>query len=187
MPKVKQVVAQKDYPEHGIVKGQKHHYWVLKTGPYTSRTYRQVAPPRIEQVTTSSYRIAMAGIEEAASGVGDRDALQSLIDMVEELASEQREKFDNMPEGLQHGDTGQTLEQQADALDAARDELEIIMSEWEAAEEDHDSLRRGFEEYEVALGEWDEASGEPEPEEVEDPGEWDDSEFTGRVSDVSFE
>ncbi len=187
MPKVKQVVAAKDYPDHGIVKGQTHYYWVLKTGPRSSRTYRQVEPPRIEQMTTSSYRIAMAGIEEAQGNVQDRDGLQGLIEQVEELANEQREKFDNMPEGLQQGATGKTLEQQADALDSARDELETISSDWEAAEESHEGEVESFAEYEKAFSEWTAESGEPEPDEVEDPGEFDDSEFISAVADVSFE
>lgn len=188
MPRVKQVVAAKDYPDHGIKKGELHHYWKRKTGPRSSVTYRQIAPPRIEQMTGSAYKIAMHYIEEARNAVIDPDGMDDLISSIEELAAEQREKFDNMPEGLQQGDTGQTLEQQADTLDAAVEELNTIKDEWQQALDEHETLENDFEEYESAHAEWEsgDQSGD-EPDEVEDPGEFDHDEYTGRVTDVQLE
>lgn len=197
MPRVKQVVAAKDYPKFGIVKGQKHYHWKRKTGPRSSQEYRQVEPPRIEQLTSSSYKIAIHHLEKAREQITSYEELDSFKDSVEELAAEQREKFDNMPEGLQQGDTGQTLEQQADTLDSAaeeidtlRDEWETAYGEWQTAKEEYDSL---LSDYEKAQAEYDDLSDEEqentdppeEPEEVED--EFDADEYLGRLSDIQLE
>lgn len=187
MPRVKQVTAAKDYPKFGIAKGQKHYYWKRKTGPRSSQEYRQVEPPRIEQLTGSAFRIAIHRIEKQRDEITDPSGIDDLITAVEELASEQREKFDNMPEGLQQGHTGQTLSDQADTLDTAAEEFGSIRDEWNEAKEAHAEEVQGWDEYQTALGEWDEESDEPEPEEVDEPEEFDDSEYTGRLGDVQLE
>jgi septal ring factor EnvC (AmiA/AmiB activator) len=60
-----------------------------------------------------------------------RKELDKLIPMAEDLAArvreiadEEREAFDAMPEGAQQGDKGQTIEQNADDLATIADELE---------------------------------------------------------------
>lgn len=45
------------------------------------------------------------------------EALHDLELAVSDLASEEREKFDNMPEGLQNSETGQKIEEAADILE----------------------------------------------------------------------
>lgn len=45
--------------------------------------------------------------------------LSDLKDELESVAGEERDAFDNMPEGLQQSDRGQNSEQAADALDEA--------------------------------------------------------------------
>lgn len=128
MPRVKQVVARKDYPHYGIAKGQRHYNWHLKTGPRSSREYRQVEPPRPSQLTTSVFLGTIGDMElEIAEFVHDDslpDTLSEFAGRARELGSEEREKFENMPDGLQQGDTGQMLEERADACDAWADEIE---------------------------------------------------------------
>jgi hypothetical protein len=191
MPRVKQVVAAKDYPKFGIVKGQKHYHWKRKTGPRSSQEYRQVEPPRIEQLTSSSFRIAIHHIEKQRDEITDPSGIDDLITAVEELAAEQREKFDNMPEGLQQGDTGQTLEQQADTLDAAAEEFGTIRDEWQEALDNHETEVSNYEvqmlDYNAAMEAHDDEDEEDEPEEPEDPGEFDADEYTGRLGDVQLE
>jgi hypothetical protein len=48
-----------------------------------------------------------------------KDRLLTAQSIFESLAEEERDKWDNMNEGLQGSPTGQALEQAADALDAA--------------------------------------------------------------------
>ena len=42
--------------------------------------------------------------------------LQSQCDALQTMASEEEEKFDNMPEGLQESETGQLMEEARDML-----------------------------------------------------------------------
>lgn len=52
------------------------------------------------------------------------DAMEAAKSIFTEMAEEEREKFDNMPEGLQQGERGQDMETAADALESAADELD---------------------------------------------------------------
>jgi uncharacterized protein YukE len=53
-------------------------------------------------------------------------ALDDIKGEIEELASEEREKFDNLSEGLQQAERGQAIEAAADALDTAQSTAEEI-------------------------------------------------------------
>ena len=138
MPKVNRVVARKDYPEHGVKKGDLHYTWSLKTGPRSSRTYRQIAPPRRSQLTTSEYLGALYEWEDSLAAAEDLEAIRPLVDDIRTLGEEQREKFDNMPEGLQMGETGQMIEARAEACDAAADQLEEILDEFDCGPDEGD-------------------------------------------------
>lgn len=63
-------------------------------------------------------------------------ALECGASTIQDLASETREKFDNMPDGFQQGDTGQLLESRADALDEWASELESAAPEMEEDKEE---------------------------------------------------
>jgi hypothetical protein len=54
---------------------------------------------------------------------------EGLTAELEALKDAEREKFDNMPEGLQQGDRGQSIEAAADALESAYGNLEEINSQ----------------------------------------------------------
>ena len=49
-----------------------------------------------------------------------------MADSLEELAQECRDAYDNMPEGLQQGDTGQLLEQRAEGCEEAANAIRDI-------------------------------------------------------------
>lgn len=71
----------------------------------------------------AGYAKVLAAVEESKS-------------VFQEIADEEREKFDNMPEGLQQGDRAAAMEEAADALEAAVEELDNIdLSEHVAPEE----------------------------------------------------
>lgn len=130
MAKVQQVKAGKDYPQHGITKGELHYTWEIFNGR-TSRRYRQKAPPRRSQLTGSEFLSAIYDIEDDLAALTSLDDLDDIIERLDTLASETQDKFDNMPEGLQQGDTGQMLEQRATGCAEAKDELESIKDEYE--------------------------------------------------------
>lgn len=66
---------------------------------------------------------AKATLEQAS------DALiaASVEDTIDEVASEERDAFDNLPEGLQQGDKGQAMEAAADALDEAKSQVDSAL------------------------------------------------------------
>lgn len=57
--------------------------------------------------------------------------LNSLKDEIEELRSQEQDKFDNMSEGLQAGDTGQAIEAAATALENAHSAIDEAVGELE--------------------------------------------------------
>lgn len=61
--------------------------------------------------------------------------LENIKTEIEELASEERDKFDNLPEGLQASERGSAMEAAADALDEAVTEIDDVTSALETAKE----------------------------------------------------
>jgi hypothetical protein len=57
------------------------------------------------------------------------ELLRQALEKVEELETEQREAFENMPEGLQLSDRGQTSEARADAIQELFDTFEAAIDE----------------------------------------------------------
>jgi hypothetical protein len=55
-------------------------------------------------------------------------AIEDAKETIEELALDERGKFDNMSEGLQQTESGQKLEGNADALDEAVSALDDVLS-----------------------------------------------------------
>lgn len=186
MARPKQVTAAKDHPQFGIKKGDVHWYVKIKTGPRTSREMRQKTPFKRSQLTQSEFLSALYDWEDSKADVGSHEDVQGLADTIREIGENERSKFDNMPEGLQQGDTGQLLEQRADACETAASELEEIASEWETALEEHTGLMSEWETYQDELASYEadpEAYGD-KPEEVEEPDEFDDGEYKSRIADV---
>ena len=61
------------------------------------------------------------------------DKVREAIEEIRSVAEGEREKFDNLTEGLQGGERGQAIEAAADGLEQGADELEgaiDTMSEW---------------------------------------------------------
>jgi uncharacterized protein YicC (UPF0701 family) len=156
VPRVHQRKAAKDYPSDGIAKGETYYTWSIKLQRgglvKRSKTY-----PKPQQLTTSEYRIAVLDLIDRINDAEDIDALRSVADDIRELANEQQEKLDNMPEGLQQGATGELIQERqqeceswADDVDAACDQLESTLSdiddeEAEANPENEDDEARDFE------------------------------------------
>lgn len=159
MAKPKFRTARKDYP--GIAKGEQYWFVQIKTGPRSSRTIRQKEPFKRQQLTQSDYLIALYDWEDGKAAIGDMDDAQDFADRIREIGQEQQDKLDNMPEGLQQGSSGELIQERIDACEAAADEIETIISDWESERD----------------------SWEPDPD--DDDGEFDAEEFLERVRDVS--
>jgi hypothetical protein len=121
MPKVTHVKrARKDYPNHGIKKGDSYYWWKFRYGrKYMSKTF-----PKASQLTRSEYLSRAYELhEEIQEYNGDRD-LQEIADEVRELGEEQYDKVSNMPDSLQDSETAQLLEQRAESCEDFATEIE---------------------------------------------------------------
>lgn len=136
MPQVHYVKkARKAIPSAGVKVGDSYYWW--KNRPKGSRSgIRRVSKtrPRPSQLTMSAYYGTVYAIQEqaedAADAVKSREDLEDLASTLESLAEEAQaageecqEKFDNMPEGLQQGDTGQMLEARVNACSEVSEAL----------------------------------------------------------------
>ena len=86
-------------------------------------------------------------------GCGE-DTAQSIADELDTIKDNCQDSLDNMPEGLQEGDTGQLIQERIDNLDSAISDLEAIDYDTikENAKDDVDS-DEGTDEYEAELEE----------------------------------
>jgi len=47
--------------------------------------------------------------------------------IIEDIASQERDKYDNLSEGLQQSDRGQAMEENADDLESINDEIDNVI------------------------------------------------------------
>lgn len=119
--------ARKKNP--AVKKGESYYWWKFKFGPkHYSKT-----PPKPSQLTQSEFLSTVYGWSEQFdeidedTGLDDiRLTVESIIEEANQLADDQRDKKDNMPDALQDGEVGQLLESRADALEEFISELEAI-------------------------------------------------------------
>ena len=132
MPKVHHRKAGKDYPDQGITKGEMYYTARVKTGPASGITIRSKDPIPASRLTQSAFKSAWLGMEEEWSrGDKDGEAIRAAAEAIREIGQEAQESFDNMPEGLQQGDTGQMLENRASESETAADELDTLADDYE--------------------------------------------------------
>lgn len=92
------------------------------------------APSRSD-LTQSSFLKSLYGIQDDAVPDCDLESHRDdLISQLEGLRDETQGSLDNMPEGLQQGDTGQLLQQRIENLEQGIDSLQnIYFEEYKAA------------------------------------------------------
>lgn len=130
-----QKTAAKDYPANGIKKGDRYWYAQIKTGPRSSRTLRQLQPFKRSQLTSSDFLSQLYDIEDDLDNVVQDEnlpgTLREIAENLRNLGQEQQDKYDNMPEGLQQGPTGEMLEERANNCESWADEIEQAADELE--------------------------------------------------------
>lgn len=132
--------AAKDYPNAGVKKGEGYWWWKHFRGS------KQISKkqPRPSQLTSSEFLStvysALESLEDLDNGMTDAgvaDTIQGVADDIREAGEQAQENFNNMPDGLQQGDTGQMLEQRANDAEDLASQLEDIAGEIrDAAEQD---------------------------------------------------
>lgn len=185
MPRVYKVEsARKPRPELGIAVGDTYYYWKRRKGPLQmSKTY-----PKRSQLTGSAFLASIYDIEDRLAALTAdetlKDEVESIVQELRDLAEECQSSLDNMPEGLQQGDTGQLLEARIEGCNNAADELEgIDFSDApdgeaeepedpgeDASEEEREAYKKALAEYEesdeAADAYWDEKLGEVQGVEI---------------------
>lgn len=139
--------ARKANKEAGIKVGDEYWRWSRPSGGRFVTSYFKTAP-RPSQVTSSDFLSSAYALGEQCEDiivnlrltgkcsynapdelVGDVD---SLVSEIRGLGEEQSDKKSNMPDSLQDSDTGQLLEERAEACETCASELESAISEIEA-------------------------------------------------------
>lgn len=122
--------AAKDHPEGGIKKGEPYYWWAFMVGGRGGPKHYSKSAPRRSQLTQSGFLGALYDIEDEISALAADDGLADVVPDIagrlNELADEQEEKKNNMPDALQDGPSGEQLQERADACRTAADELEAI-------------------------------------------------------------
>jgi hypothetical protein len=132
--------AAKDNKAAGVKKGDSYYWWANRMPGSMSgvKRYSKTPPLPWQTMPPGSFRATVGELEHRlqdfsageATGEDGVDALRSHLEEiageVRELADEQDEKFTNMPDGLQQGDTGQLLEGRAQSLNDWADAIEAI-------------------------------------------------------------
>lgn len=134
--------ARKDYPDDGIKKGESYWWWAFMVGGRGGAKHRSKTQPKPSQLTQSEFMSTVLSVEEdlgAATSDMTNDELNTLVEdarsELETLRDETQEKFDNMPDGLQQGDTGQLLEGRVESVDEMISDLEQLNLEPENDDE----------------------------------------------------
>jgi vacuolar-type H+-ATPase subunit I/STV1 len=132
MPKVNFVkAARKDVPNTDIKAGESYYWWQgFKKPKRFSKT-----PPKPSEVVGSAFLQTLYGIDEGLNSLSTcediLDGLEEAISSLEELKDEVQGNLDNMPEGLQQGNTGQMMQERIDALESYISELEEVKNQAE--------------------------------------------------------
>lgn len=119
--------ARKDNP---VAKaGEPYYWWKNKNGPKRfSATY-----PRYSQTCTGRKSDFWAAVEKLEDGIDEAacsDDLEAAVDEaksdMEAIRDEYQGSLDNMPEGLQQGDTGQSIQGAVEEIEGFISELESL-------------------------------------------------------------
>lgn len=120
--------ARKDYPDHGIKKGESYYWWAFMQGGRGGPKRYSKTPPKRSQLTQSEFWSAVFDLQDDRSQAPDFDSLESerddLVSELQNILDETQGKLDNMPDGLRDGDSGNTLQERIDALELAISEME---------------------------------------------------------------
>lgn len=170
MPRVTHVKkARKAIPRFNIEVGDSYYWWKFMVGGRGGPKVCSKTPPRPSQLTQSSFLQAIYGAQESLDAAEDPDGFRAVAQEIREAGEECQGSFDNMPEGLQQGDTGQLLEERVGQCEEWADEIETAADELETAISNRDELRAAWATYDAAVAEYDPADEDSEePEEPED-------------------
>ena len=135
MPRVYYRKARKDYPNQGIEKGDMYYFTQLKL-PRDGVVKRSLTPFKRSQLTNIPFKSGYMSVGEIWDEAHkDGQAMRDAAGAIREIGEACNESYENMPEGLQGGDTGQMLYVRAEQCESKAGELEGLADEFEALED----------------------------------------------------
>jgi len=130
--------ARKDYPEHGIKKGESYWHWAFMQGGRGGAKRFSKTQPKPSQLTQSEFWGSVLGLQEDNESVPDLDDIESRIEDIksdiETWRDEQEERKSNLPDSLQDGSSGELLQSRYDALDECANTLDSVDFSYEQGE-----------------------------------------------------
>lgn len=146
--------ARKDNPV--AKKGESYWWWKPMIGGRGGPKRYSKERPKPSQMTQSAFLSVIYGAGEQLAEADDPETFRTIAQEVRDAGEEAQGSYDNMPEGLQQGDTGQMLEQRsqsaerwADHIESVADELETKLSEIEEMDAESLELEDDAEESEI--------------------------------------
>ncbi len=129
MPRVTFVKsARKDNPV--AKKGESYYWWAFMQGGRGGPKRYSKDRPKQSQLTQSEFWGAVFSLQEQHEQTPNFEDIESEIEEIkselENIKDETQGKFDNMPQGLQDGDSGQLLQERVDALEGVIGELDSV-------------------------------------------------------------
>jgi hypothetical protein len=152
MPKVTFVKkARKDVPNSDIKAGESYYWWAFMQGGRGGPKIVSRTKPKQSQLTQSEFWSAVFGVREDNDGrTPDFEDLEPNIENItnelENIKDETQGKYDNLPDGLRDGSSGELLQGRIDALESAISDLESIDLSWDEPEKADDETDEQFEE-----------------------------------------
>lgn len=137
-----------------IVKGERYYQWAIKAqrGGTVYRQHESHGRPKQSQLTHSKMSDVYAAIESAEEAIASSgccsdvaEALRGAASDIESVRDDYQSSLDNMPEGLQQGDTGQQIEERVSNLDDFVQALNDAADECESMEEEPEEGEDGEE------------------------------------------
>ena len=129
--------AAKDYPQHGIKKGDTYYYW---TPGFRGVKQMSLKPPRQSQLTTSKMSAAYAAGEALDDAIGEASCIEDITSAMEQAIDDIRsvaEEYDEaanattgngnrVPNADEMEEKAQGLNDWADSLESDKDEIESL-------------------------------------------------------------
>lgn len=130
MPRVHHVKsARKADPNNDIKVGDSYYWWKHKLA-YGGLMRKSKVYPKPSQLTLSSFWSAVLATKENYDTPTNTDDLEahrdSIVSDLEGIRDETQEKLENMPEGLQQGNTGEQLQSRISSVEEAISTIESV-------------------------------------------------------------
>ena len=138
MPRVHERRAGKDYPEHGIKKGDTYYAWSF----YRQKERKSKTRPKPSQLTNVASESTMLSAYEQGEPQCPDD-IREMISTLEEALGEEQEKRDALEEHFAGTEKYNMVEANCGELESAIDELTEIADAWEE-EDGNDPSDRDF-------------------------------------------